>query len=641
MIVARRNKKMRTAMLIDHDDMEQTLTAYVLSLVLKFEPETLITWFGFGTNSPTEKLQRDFKIKPVNHPKDLKRFSQHICLVYNNDDDHEASFLNKIHNKVFVIYRSKIHTSEQLFSLRRLHLNHTDNYTLQQRLHYLHLIGQRISHPQTIYDHKEMNHMNVMVEMDKLDDWSMVVRLFQRLILSPLSLTRITCSMVFLTNFLMEQCLERIKQHYVESGGLLVVVVPDQCPNEHSTWSYMKGNNQDRQFERCPSICGDMLLREALVHQLEIIDEIKMLERHRWPSHYIEQIHEEFGTVVREWSHRSFKFDHEEMRIRKRNSLHVNKMTRECLERKEAGIYVLQETVAFHHCDLLSGIEIVQCLPMFQNENPNLHCCRFVPRTNYGFQELKLRFPSFVDENLFNHVLFQLQLRDVIAVWWNTVGGWQGFLHYVHAYNRLLNQSDELLQYVPSFVDKNSRSLDSNWVEWIRQSLSGEREIDLDPFNFLLNNASVRSIIIPHVASKCKKSILSGRIGAKCFLVLINWLRKPHKHTTLPPLIPLQWNKNTKKHFPINVQDWDIKQNLGDDLSALVINYAYSDTMVKCNKYTYLLEEIGFLSNKGSNVKISYGCTSINRYQSRAQLLDPKDISMFHQLLINELYLYN
>lgn len=628
-------KKTRTAMLIDHDDQEQTLTAHILSLVVQSQPDTVITWLGTGENTPTQKLQENFNIKLVIHPDDLKISSPHICLVYNDHASiHNVAFHNKLQNKVFVIYRSKVHTLDQLFTFKRLHLKHKDDYTLMQHLNYLQYIGQRITHIQMNNHRMEMNHTYVLMEMDRLDDWSRVVRLFQRLIMSPLSMTRITCSSVFLTNFLMEQCLEMIKQKYVESGGLLVVVVPDQCPNEHSTWSYMKRKNQDRQFEKCPSISGDMILKETFPHLLEIVDEIQMLERHHWPSHYIEQIHEEFGTLVREWSHRSFKFDHDEMKITKRNSSYSNQLTREALEEKIPGIYVLQETVAFHHCELLSGVEIVQCLPMFQNENPNLYCCRFVPRTVYGFHEMKLSFPPFIDENMFHTVLFQLQLRDVIAVWWNIIGGWDGFLHYVCASDGLL------MEYVPSFINQNPQSLDSNWIHLIKESLREQRDLDLDPWHFLLNNANARSIVIPHVANKCHKSIRQGRIGAKCFMVVFKWFQNKERITTLPPLIPLQWNRQTKMYFPTNTQHLETKWNLGQDLSSLVMNYVHSQTKAKCN-YTDLLQEIGFLSMKGSNVKVSYGCTSINRYQSRAQLLDPKHISIFHQQLLNELYLYN
>lgn len=613
-------RNVRSAVVIDHDDPHANLTFSLLNSMVASFPDIHIQWVG----PHNDLIFHSFDIEHIQEAHKMKQcpIYQKICLVVDDSHPNFQDFVIRTNHNAFVVYRSKIHCTQQLFRMKRLHVVENEVASLQELLLYLDNNAQRISQPQ------EMNHRFISLHMENQKCWSDLINIFQLLMLSPTSMTRITCSSIFLTNLLVKHLIPTIKTK-IEHHPIVVVVVPDQCPNEHRIWKQVKQKRGNGSGE-CPSIVGDLLLEPA-TKNIALLDKIFMLEHIDFPAHYMEQIYMEFPIhSVHEWSNRSFMYDHKNMTIRKRNNVHHNNKTRELLENRVPGIYILQETVAFHHCGLLGGLEIVQLSPMMKNLNPNLHCSYMPPRTIYSFEDLNLSFPKWVDDNMFNDILFELQLRDVISVWWQTIGEWSGFLHYLVAFNVL----ETCEQIIPPFVSLNRATMDSFWINEIKNRFRSESPVEENAHLFLLKNPNVRSIVNPDFASRSKKSIRSGRIGVRCFLVVMNWLKK-QQPSSLPPLIPVHWCHHNQVYFPNHVKKWINAMMLPDDLSKKVLEFVWG--LSPKPQYHMLLMEIGFVCMRSTRVKISFGCTSINKYQTHAQMLDPVKVKEFHKLVTREL----
>lgn len=599
--------------MIDHDDSKSTLTYNLLYFIRESFPAVHIQWFG----PRNDLLFHSFDIDEIITPKSMRRYPVHrmICLVINGDHPNNPDVIDRTNHNAFVIYRDHVHTRQQLMAMKRLHIPDYPDMSLEDLLHDLNCKNQLISQPQ------EMSHQYVSFPMRDSESWSELIRLFQLLMLSPTSMTRITCSAIFLTNMLTKQLLPVIEERLDEEDAVVVVVVPDQCPNEHRMWQKLKSGGRGE----CPSIVGDLLLEQTQENPM-LFDKISMLERFEFPDYSMEQLHIAFPGQTHEWSHRVFKYEHKDMTIRKRNSKYHNALARESLCNRVPGLYILQETIAFHHCELLQGLDIIQLSPLMKRSNPNVHCCQIAPRTVCAFEDLDLSFANWVTEDMFNDVLFKLQLRDVIAVWWQVIGGWTGFVNYMAACPFVFNLSP----LIPPSVNRR-KSIDGPWAHEIKRHLDSVGRIEESPHLFLLKNDDVRSIVNPHFAARCRKSIRQGRIGAKCFLAVMEWLQKPP--SSLPPLIPVHWSRRNRMFFPRFVSRELEESGLPDDLCREVLEYVWGPYPLV--KYHMLLMEIGFVCMR--QVKVSFGCTSMDKYQTRAQLLDPVEVQDFHKLIRREL----
>lgn len=627
-----------SGVLIDHDDEQATITSTLLFLLCQQMPTLRIFWYGTTPPPvtvtqlyPVQVLYRGTTDRPSSPP------GTPMCIVmdgYFDVGDHLV--IRYAQRDAYIVYRARVHTTSQLKNMKRLCIKESLFYhPLSDILDTLTDQGKRITFPNETNHPEKMERVYLTMSREEKRLWSDMIRIYQRCHLSPSSMARISSSDVFIANMLMTSLLSTITK-YRQDKSIVVVIVPGPPINENLTWErcYRESTHQ------CPTIAVDMVQYQTSTNPL-LQDWVRTHNRGiPFPIYHTEQLRQSCPSTVYEWSTRKYQFDHASSAIIRRNVEYGNKMTRVALHQRKAGIYVVEERIAKQHCEILQGLDIIELVPFYRTSDPGLYCTQVIPRTRYSYKEVMCNLPPTTDQRVFTDILFDLQLKDIIAVWWEHIGGWDGMVHYMVADGNAMTTMGHLIP--PFNVVTRHHHVDNEWVTTIQRYLDAVRHVDVkSSADFLLRNPHVRSIVQPRFASKHMKSIRMGKIGAKCYLMVMQWIRKMDRVrvTSIPPLIPIRWTPSNQHYFPISIREFHhvTRHDLPDDLLRMVLTYVWDARPM----YHMMLQEIGFLSfsSLSSDRKVSYSTTSISTYLSIVQMLDPDEVNIFHGVVMQEIKL--